>query len=73
MLVGTSCSGEPNASSAVLKKILLEGELWGDAAGSYRDRALEATIEVEHLKKILVERWGRRQQEAIKVQRFKKL
>ena len=34
-----------------MKQILLERELRGDAAGSYRSRALEECIEVEHLKK----------------------
>ena len=43
-----------------MKKVLLEGELLGDAAGSCRSRALEEAIEIEHMMKALLERelWG---------------
>ena len=39
-----------------LKKVLVEKEPRGDAAGNYRSRVLEGAIEVEHLKKVLLER-----------------
>ena len=57
-----------------MKKILLQRELRGDAAGSFRSRALEEAIEVEHLKKFQLKRELRGiQQEAIEGEDLKKL
>ena len=57
-----------------MKGVLVERERQKDTAGSYRSRALEEAIEVEHLRRVLVERelWEI-QQEAIEVEHLKKL
>ena len=39
-----------------MEKVLIERELRGHAAGSYRSRALEEAIKLEHLEKVLLER-----------------
>ena len=38
-----------------LEKVLAERELRGDAAGSYRSRAVGEGIEVEHFEEVLIE------------------